>query len=155
MKNILRLSQIILLGFLLTAPTILFASNSVKQANINFVSQLQTKNLTGDTSEMAFKIDSYKDSSAVDTPKIQFSNPFPNPASSYVRINYKFPSVSDNGELRIMDLTGKTVMTYPLEGANNTLRFNVSDLNQGLYFCTIYYKGQLIKSNKLIVSNQQ
>ena len=154
MKNILHLSQIILLGFLLTAPLIIFASVTGKQPNLNFTDQLETKNMTGDTSATALKIDSYKDTSAADVPKIQLSNPFPNPATSYVKITYKFPSVSDNGEFKIMDLTGKTVMAYPLEGSNNTLRINISDLNRGLYFCTIYYKGQLIKSNKLIVSNQ-
>jgi len=154
MKNILRFIEIIFLGLILTAPFKLSASNSGKQSNLWFASQSQVKNLNTNNSETTLKVIADQDSGTTDMPKIQFSNPFPNPASSFVRINYRFPSSNDNGKLRIMDLTGKTVMTYTLQGTNNTLRINISDLTRGLYFCTIYYKGQLIKSNKLIVSNR-
>ncbi len=153
MKNILRAIQMTLLGLLITVPFTLSALNNAKQPNLNMAIQPLETGLKGDSSETSIT-NAYKDTGDTNTPRIQFSNPFPNPASSFVKINYKFPSINDNGELRIMDLTGKTVITYPLEGSNNTLRINVSDLTRGLYFCTIYYKGQLIKSNKLIVSNQ-
>ena len=153
MKNILHYIQIALLGFLITVPFTLSAMNNAAQPNLNVAIQPQETNLSGDSSETSLT-DPYKDTSVTNMPRIQLSNPFPNPASSFVKIDYKFPSISDNGELRIMDLTGKTVLTYPLAGTNNSLRINVSDLTRGLYFCTIYYKGQLVKSNKLIVSNQ-
>ena len=143
-----------LLGLLLMAPFTLSASNYGKQSNLKYTFQSQATNLTTNNSGNTLAISAIKDSNTTDIPKIKFSNPFPNPASSFVKINYSFPSANDNGELRIMDLTGKTVKTYSLEGTNNSLRINISDLTRGLYFCTLYYKGQLIKSNKLIVSNR-
>lgn len=152
MKHSLHFGQIVCLGLFMMVPLTLSASNSGK--TLNFAIQTRTKQLNTDSSGTTFKITEDQDSSTADAPKIQFSDPFPNPASTFVKINYQFPSAGDNGELKIMDLTGKTVMTYPLNGSGNTLRINVSDLTRGLYFFTIYYKGQLIKSNKLIVSNQ-
>lgn len=154
MKNILRTIETILLGILLTTPFTLLASNSGKQPSLNFELRSQVRKISTNNSNTLLKIKSNQDSSTANLPKIQFSNPFPNPASSFVRINYSFPSANDNGELRIMDLTGKTVMAYPLQGTNNTLRVNISELTRGLYFFTMYYKGQLIKSNKLVVSNR-
>lgn len=154
MKNILQIRQLIFVGLLMIIPFTLAASNYEKQSNLKLAFQSQTKELESDSSEYAFKMTVDHDSSTNEIPKVQFSNPFPNPASSFVRINYHFPSVNDNGELKIMDLTGKMVMSYPLDGSNNTLLINVSSLTRGLYFCTIYYHGQIVKSNKLIVSNQ-
>lgn len=154
MKNILRYIETVFLALLLLAPFTVFASSSGKQSDLNFAFESQTKNMNTKNSETALKFNTDGDSSANTMPKIHFSSPFPNPASSFIKINYSFPSTNDYGELRIMDLTGKTVKTYPLEGSNNSLRINISDLTRGLYFCTMYYKGQLIKSNKLIVSNR-
>ncbi|MBE0650818.1 MAG: T9SS type A sorting domain-containing protein [Bacteroidales bacterium] len=154
MKNILLHIKVALLGFLLIAPFALLASESGKKPNLSMTIESQGSNVMEDSSETSFNIASYKDTENTNIPQIQFSNPFPNPASSFVKINYRFPSINDFGEVKIMDLTGKTVKTYPIEGSNNSLQINVSDLTHGLYFCTVYYKGQMIKSNKLIVSNQ-
>ena len=154
MKNIIHFTALIFLGLLLTAPFTLFASNYGKQTSFNSAIMSQTKNLNTNDSGTTMKLNENNDSSTTDIAKIHFSSPFPNPASSFVKINYSFPSTNDNGEVRIMDLTGKTIRVYPLNGTSNTLRINISDLTRGLYFCTIYYKGQLIKSNKLIVSTK-
>jgi len=154
MKNILRYIETGLLGLLLLAPFALFASNSGNTSNFKYTFRSETTKLSTNNSENTIAINDLKDSNTTNFPKIKISNPFPNPASSFVKINYRFPSANDNGELRIMDLTGKTVKTYSLEGTSNSLRINISDLTRGLYFCTLYYKGQLIESNKLIVNNR-
>lgn len=154
MKNILRYIETVLLGLLIIAPFTLFASNFGNQSNLKFTFKSEATNLAANNSEKTLAINGINDSNTANLPKIKFSNPFPNPASSFVKINYSLPSANDNGELRIMDLTGKTVKKYSLEGTNNSLRINISNLTQGLYFCTLYYKGQMIKSNKLIVSNR-
>ena len=154
MKNILQYIETGLLGLLLLAPFALFASSTGKPSNLKYAFRSETTKLNTNNSENTLAISAVKDSNTTNLPEIKFSNPFPNPASSFVKIDYRFPSANDNGELRIMDLTGKTVKTYSLEGTSNSLKINISDLTRGLYFCTLYYKGQMIKSNKLIVSNR-
>lgn len=157
MKNLIHLTKIILLGLILTgAWDISFAFGIGEQKDTSLNLHIEAPVWSKDTANAASETISLKNKrNSISLDKARFSNPFPNPASSFVKINYQFPSVSDKGKVMIIDLTGRIIMTRPIGGDNRTLKINVNSLYRGLYFYTIYYKGRLIKSSKLIVSNQK
>ena len=80
-----------------------------------------------------------------------FSEPYPNPVQQDVTLDFRLPEEHNIAEIKLMDLTGKTIRTIPLQPSNNKVKINLSTLNRGMYFLAVYYKGNLIKSNALVV----
>jgi hypothetical protein len=69
----------------------------------------------------------------------------------YVTLDFRLPEEQKTAEIKLMDLTGKTIRTIPLESSDKQIKINLSTLNRGMYFLAVYYKGNLIKSNALVV----
>lgn len=80
-----------------------------------------------------------------------FSDPYPNPAQQNITLHFRLPDEQENAKIKLMDLTGKTIKTIPLQGYDNKIKINMGTLNRGMYFLAVYYKGNLIKSNALLV----
>lgn len=80
-----------------------------------------------------------------------FSKPYPNPIKDFVTLDYNIPANNNTAQIRISDLTGKTLKVFKLDSFSGKIRINMSSFTKGMYFLTIYYNGNLIKSNTLIL----
>ncbi|MBN2615905.1 MAG: T9SS type A sorting domain-containing protein [Bacteroidales bacterium] len=80
-----------------------------------------------------------------------FSEPYPNPIKDFITLDYKIPVQNKTAQIRISDLTGKTLKVLNLDSFGRKIRINMSSFNKGMYFLSIYYNGSLIKSNTLIL----
>lgn len=71
---------------------------------------------------------------------------YPNPASDYV--NVELPEVLIQGQLQIIDLTGKVIFEKQISQNNSS--FNVSDINQGMYLIKLRCNTQEY-TNRLLI----
>lgn len=86
-----------------------------------------------------------------DKPKtIEFSNAYPNPASSFVSFNYNLQG-TQSAEFVITDLLGSELYRGNLQNENNKLSVNVTDFNNGVYFYSLRVNGTMQFTRKLIV----
>lgn len=76
------------------------------------------------------------------------SNAYPNPASSYVHFNYSF-----DGQLSavVYNLMGQEVARQELNANDGQLTLSVSDLQDGIYFCTMMVDGRAWTTKKFVV----
>ncbi len=81
----------------------------------------------------------------------EFSNIFPNPATSFVKLNYQFGTGIISGNIKIINLLGKVMKEIPLDKTSNQVKINVSDLNSGIYFYSIWLNNREYKTKKLII----
>lgn len=74
-------------------------------------------------------------------------NVYPNPASTFIA----FQLSENNFKVQLFDITGKTVKS--INSVGNNLRVSTTDLNNGVYFYSIYTNdGSLITTNKFVVN---
>jgi len=72
----------------------------------------------------------------------------PNPFNNNSVINYE---LRNSGALKIQDLTGKMIREIPLEAGAG--KVNVSQLNAGIYFYSLWENGQLLATKRMQVIN--
>jgi len=86
--------------------------------------------------------------------KPSVSNPSPNPASSYFSMNYKMGNAStENSKLVIYNMLGVRVMETRVEEIEGTIRVDVSNLDQGIYFCSLESDGKTLTTKRLVVTH--
>jgi hypothetical protein len=80
---------------------------------------------------------------------------YPNPAINTTSVNYTL-NQSGNVTLKVTDLMGRTVLTMNEGNQNAGISYkanvDVSSLNNGTYFCTLYVNGA--KSTSKFVVNR-
>ncbi len=81
--------------------------------------------------------------------KLSFSDFYPNPASDQIRMDY---SIGNNvlATLRVVNLLGAVVKEVNLSGTN-TLNMDVSDLQQGVYYCSVISGAQVHTTKRIVV----
>jgi len=72
---------------------------------------------------------------------------FPNPATHYTDITFSQPL--RNGIIVLTDLSGKEILTTPVEGS--FMRIHIADISAGMYLLNIYEHGNRIISKSLAV----
>ena len=79
---------------------------------------------------------------------------FPNPASTQLQVNFQNESPASTLCAEIIDMLGKSVKSeiQAVETGFNQLRFDVSDLNNGIYFIR-FQEGDLVVVRKFIVKH--
>ncbi len=75
---------------------------------------------------------------------------FPNPASSEVLISFK-NSIEEDITIRIFNLLGKQILQENYTSTNNSLKINVSEINEGICFISINIDGNT-RLKKLIIN---
>ena len=80
------------------------------------------------------------------------SNPYPNPASSMVSFDYHFPAGTSNARINIHNLLGAKVKEINVPGSDGTLRFDVHDLNDGIYFYSVQINNEIVETKRLVIS---
>ena len=75
---------------------------------------------------------------------------YPNPNNGEMQLDYKL-NEGDNGELIIMDVTGRIVVKYNLAINQNTLYISQTILNNGVYLYQVLTNGNITHTDKLII----
>ena len=69
---------------------------------------------------------------------------YPNPAKAYLNIN----NIQDVNKLVISNILGKAVLIRNI--SDNSMRINVSDLENGIYIVTLFTESGLSRSERII-----
>ena len=85
-----------------------------------------------------------------DFTRVEFSNPYPNPANSQTKINYNIPVSYVRATITLRNLIGTTVKEIELPNPQGKLVIDLSDLNEGIYFYSLIIDGNVILTRKLI-----
>jgi hypothetical protein len=87
-----------------------------------------------------------------DRQTVQTFETYPNPASSAVFVKYGLNKEYSNVEFVLHSLTGSVIKTIPANASENTVRIDVEDLAQGIYFCSLKVDGIISSSKKIAVT---
>jgi len=79
------------------------------------------------------------------------SDAYPNPASNFITLDYQLTSKVSTASIKIFNVLGSTVKKADLVNNNGKLKMNVSDLDNGIYFYSVFINGEIYTSKKLII----
>lgn len=79
----------------------------------------------------------------------KISAPAPNPVVDYAEIWYNIPE-DETAEIAIYNFTGVMVKSIPVSGGLNKIEIEAYDLQNGVYFVCLIYKGKNIDSKKMV-----
>jgi hypothetical protein len=77
-------------------------------------------------------------------------NMSPNPASTWVTIEYSLPSDANKAQMRIINTLGMTVATYDLQGKESQKILDLRDLTSGVYTYVVSC-GRFSNKGKLVI----
>jgi hypothetical protein len=75
---------------------------------------------------------------------------YPNPNNGNMQLDYSL-SEGENGIVKIMDVTGKLIITYVLEKDKTNIAISEAALKNGVYFYQIIVNGEVVNSDKLVI----
>jgi hypothetical protein len=123
-----------------------YTLNNTDSVDVQFVFNNKTKtvapvNVTGGGSTIAKELTT---SGTIEA--------FPNPASQQTSIEYSLSQSFQNAYVKVYDLMGKEMAQYDLDSENGTIRLNLRNYTEGVYFYTLVADGKSIATKKLVVS---
>jgi len=83
---------------------------------------------------------------------IRLSDAYPNPANSFVSVDYDLPGLN-NAKIVIFNLLGSIVKEIELTDTLGTLKVNTSNLLDGIYFYSLLINNEATKTQKLIIKH--
>ena len=84
-----------------------------------------------------------------ESPAVYFGKPYPNPANSTVSFDYNLSG--GNATAVIYNLVGQEVMRQEINTFEEKMSLSVSELNDGIYFCSVMREGQTFATVKFVV----
>lgn len=90
--------------------------------------------------------------SGVERSLYSLSAPSPNPSNNMTSFTYAAPV--NNAKLIVRDMIGNIVAEYQLNTTKGMIFVPTSELNSGIYLCSIVSNGSSISSSKLVVSHR-
>ena len=81
----------------------------------------------------------------------QLSDPFPNPAKTYIQLPYTLPEGVKEGTIRVFNSQGQLIKTFHVDAASEYVRLNTTSLPSGNYFYNLDTRGQKGVSKQFIV----
>lgn len=103
-----------------------------------------------DITENIFASQSQKDSTNIF--EIQKFKLYPNPASSYLFIDYDVIYVKD-AKIQIYNSIGSVIYSKKLEEKQDNIKVYISEFENGLYFCSLQIDGKLVNTKKIIINH--
>lgn len=82
---------------------------------------------------------------------IWISEIYPNPATNSVNIDYDIPIEVNVASVKIVNLLGAVVKEHKIDVRNNNMKIDISDLNGGIYFYSVFVVGEVYRTKKLII----
>ncbi len=86
-----------------------------------------------------------------DETEFSISDPYPNPASHFVKFDYELDQVS-NASLRVYSLIGSLVKEVSITQSSGTVQIETGLLQEGFYFYTLSSTGKELKTGRFIIS---
>lgn len=80
---------------------------------------------------------------------LKISAPIPNPVVDYAEIWYNIPE-NETAEIAIYNFAGVKLKSMIVGGGLKKIDFEAYDLQEGVYFVCLIYKGKNVDSKKLI-----
>jgi hypothetical protein len=77
--------------------------------------------------------------------------PYPNPATTEIKIPYNLPEGSTQGILTVYDMNGKIVKTYNVDRTFDFVNVDVGEFPKGTYIMRLTTGGDLIRTGKFMV----
>ncbi len=84
---------------------------------------------------------------------ISFATPYPNPANNSVNFNYSFSNGVSSANMKVYNLLGECVQTFPLSTLKDKTTVNVQSMPSGIYVCEIDASGCQPVYQKIVVSH--
>ena len=84
-----------------------------------------------------------------ETASVYFGQPYPNPANTTVNFNYDLSG--SNATAVVYNLVGQEVMRQEINTFDEKMSLSVSDLNDGIYFCSVMRNGQTLATVTFVV----
>ncbi|MFC2104188.1 T9SS type A sorting domain-containing protein [Bacteroidota bacterium] len=122
---------------LIITSIFIFGFSFANQDNL-FESYLNDQNPTDTSSNKLYEIQKLK--------------LYPNPASSFLFIEYDIIFIKE-AKLIIYNSIGAVVYTKTLEDKSDNLKISVSDYKNGLYFCSLQIDGKLLNTRKILINH--
>ncbi len=82
---------------------------------------------------------------------IWLSDVYPNPATNFVAIDYRLPQEVLSANVKVVNILGSIVKEQNVDIRNNNMRMDISDINSGIYFYSLFVNGEIYSTKKLIV----
>ena len=81
--------------------------------------------------------------------KASFGNIYPNPTDESATFEYNL--IGNSANLKITDITGRTINTFILNTEENIFSFSVKNYSEGIYFVNVEQSGKKLFTSKFIV----
>lgn len=78
---------------------------------------------------------------------------YPNPANDFLYIDYNIVFIKE-AKVKIYNSIGAVVYSKVLEEKSDKLKVPVSELKDGLYFCSLQIDGTLLNTRKVLISHR-
>ena len=82
---------------------------------------------------------------------IWLSDVYPNPATNFVVIDYRLPQEVLSANVKVVNIFGSIVKEQNIDTRNNNMRMDITDMNSGIYFYSLFVNGEIYSTKKLIV----
>lgn len=82
---------------------------------------------------------------------ISIGSAYPNPSSRSAQIDYEYKNPNVAAKITINSFIGNPVAEYTLDPTQKNIVINVTDLNPGVYFYTLFVDNKNIVTKKLVV----
>jgi hypothetical protein len=114
-------------------------------AKINGIAILKTRTKSNQTNEKTFPVQGVTENN------LSFANVniYPNPSIN--NFNIDFSNSVENIEMRLVDVTGKLILTESINGTHHTV--NIKNIDHGLYFIQLYKNNKLVVTSKIVVQS--
>lgn len=84
---------------------------------------------------------------------VSFSNAYPNPANKSAYFDYVLEEGLNNAKLVVSNLLGAVVETVNVPANENRIQLNTSNMQNGLYICTLEVQNSVVMTRKLVVNH--
>ncbi len=76
--------------------------------------------------------------------------PYPNPTMDYINLPYKLPEDENQGEIEILDVSGKVINSFIVDKTFDELLFSTENLPAGIYYYCLKTENKTIAGSKII-----
>ena len=114
-------------------------------AKINGIAILKTRTKSNQTNEKTFPVQGVTENN------LSFAYVYIYPNPSINNFNIDFSNSAENVEMRLVDVTGKLILTESINGTHHTV--NTKNIDNGLYFIQLYKNNKLVVTSKIVVQS--
>ncbi len=79
------------------------------------------------------------------------SDIYPNPANTLVNIDYDFPIDVNSANIKIVNVLGSVIKDKVMDVRDSKIQIDISGMESGVYFYSIFVNEEILKSNKFVV----